>query len=293
VRLGTRLPVYIPQRVTDEMAEILNEFRKKASKIGIRQFVIQTHIQSAMEITPETKECVRKLIAAGWVVTNQLVYTTASSRRGHTTKLRKVLNDIGVIPYYTFSVKGFMENNHNFATNERLVQERVEEKYMGRIDRSVYEEIKSLPEQPMQIVKALQSFRNKNYVPFLSTDRSVLNMPGVGKSMTFRTIGITNDGRRILEFEHDHTRVHSPVIDSMVQIIIIESKSIENYLKQIEKIGEDPDEYRTVWGYSLSDTENRMPIYQYPGYDFRLTSELKNFMTDPNLIFSSELVGTN
>jgi lysine 2,3-aminomutase len=79
----------------------------------------------------------------------------------------------------------------------------------------------------------------------------------------------------------------------MVQIIIIESKSIENYLKQIEKIGEDPDEYRTVWGYSLSDTENRMPIYKYPAYNFRLTSELKNFMTDPNLIFSSELVGTN
>ncbi len=293
VRLGTRLPVYIPQRVTNEMAEILKEFRNKASKIGIRQFVIQTHIQSAMEITPETRECVRKLIAAGWVVTNQLVYTTASSRRGHTVKLRKVLNDIGVIPYYTFSVKGFMENNHNFATNERLVQERVEEKHLGRIDKSVFEEIKSLPMQPSRIVEALQSFRNKNYVPFLSTDRSVLNMPGVGKSMTFRTIGITNDGRRILEFEHDHTRAHSPVIDSMVQIIIIESKSIQDYLNQVEKIGEDPDEYRTIWGYSLSDTENRMPIYQYPDYDFKLTSELKNFMTDPDIMFSTDLVGTN
>jgi lysine 2,3-aminomutase len=118
-------------------------------------------------------------------------------------------------------------------------------------------------------------------------------MPGVGKSMTFRTIGITNDGRRILEFEHDHTRAHSPVIDSMVQIIIIESKSIQDYLNQVEKIGEDPDEYRTIWGYSLSDTENRMPIYQYPGYDFKLTSELKNFMTDPDIMFSTDLVGTN
>lgn len=293
VRLGTRLPIFIPQRVTDEMVDILNEFRNKALKTGIKQFVIQTHIQSAMEITPETKECIRKLISAGWVVTNQLVFTTASSRRGHTAKLRKVLNDIGVIPYYTFSVKGFMENNHNFATNERLVQERVEEKHLGRIDKSVYEELNSIAGQPREIVQSLQKFRNSNYIPFLSTDRSVLNMPGVGKSMTFRTIGITNDGRRILEFEHDHTRVHSPVIDSMVQIIIIESKSIADYLKQIEKIGEDPDDYRTIWGYSLSDTENRMPVYQYPDYGFNVTNELKNFMSDPELMYSTELIGTN
>ena len=44
--------------------------------------------------------------AAGWIITNQLVFTTAASRRGHTAKLRKVLNDVGVLPYYTFTVKG-------------------------------------------------------------------------------------------------------------------------------------------------------------------------------------------
>lgn len=293
VRLGTRLPVFIPQRVTDEMVEILKDFRNKASKIGIKQFVIQTHIQSAMEITPETKECFKKLISAGWIITNQLVFTTASSRRGHTSKLRKVLNDIGVIPYYTFSVKGFMENSHNFATNERLVQERVEEKYIGRIEKSFVNDIKLLPTRPGQIIHSLKKLRKNAFIPFLSTDRSVLNMPGVGKSMTFRTIGITNDGRRILEFEHDHTRNHSPVIDSMVQVIIIESKSIADYLKQIEKIGEDPESYKTIWGYSMSDTEKRMPVYEYPEYDFKVTKEFKNFMPDPSNLFSTELIGTN
>jgi lysine 2,3-aminomutase len=49
-----------------------------------------------MEVTPETKKGVERLISAGWMVTNQLVFTTASSRRGHTAKLRKILNDIGV-----------------------------------------------------------------------------------------------------------------------------------------------------------------------------------------------------
>ncbi|MEJ2595779.1 MAG: KamA family protein [bacterium] len=133
VRLGTRLPVYLPQRITPELVSILADFKKKAAAIGVKQFIIQTHIQTAMEVTPELKQAVNRLISAGWIVSNQMVFTTASSRRGHTAKLRKVLNDIGVVPYYTFSVKGFMENYHNFATNERAAQERVEEKYIGNV----------------------------------------------------------------------------------------------------------------------------------------------------------------
>ncbi len=227
--------------------------------------------------------------ALGFTTTIPVLYVLGSE----TFSAPKVLNDIGVIPYYTFSVKGFMENNHNFATNERLVQERVEEKYLGRINKSFYNDLKLLPNHAGQIVNALNKFRKNTYIPFLSTDRSVLNMPGVGKSMTFRTIGITNDGRRILEFEHDHTRVHSPVIDSMVQIIIIESKSIHDYIKQIEKIGEDTEQYETIWGYSLSDTENRMPIYQYPDYDFKITDELRNFMSNPTNLLIEEIIGAN
>jgi len=46
VRLGTRLPVYLPQRITPELIRILTEFKERASKIGIKQFVIQTHFQS-------------------------------------------------------------------------------------------------------------------------------------------------------------------------------------------------------------------------------------------------------
>jgi len=81
-----------------------------------------------MEVTPEAREATKQLISAGWIVTNQLVFTTAASRRGHSAKLRKVMNDIGILNYYTFSVKGYMENYFNFATNERAVQEQMEEK---------------------------------------------------------------------------------------------------------------------------------------------------------------------
>ena len=119
VRLGSRLPVYLPMRINEELMDILKEFKTKASAIGIKQFLIQTHFQTPLEVTPEAKEAIRKILAAGWTITNQLVYNVAASRRGHTAKLRKVLNELGVICYYTFSVKGFEENHAVFTPNSR------------------------------------------------------------------------------------------------------------------------------------------------------------------------------
>ena len=277
VRLGTRLPAFLPQRITKEFVEILADFKIKASKIGIKQFRVQTHVQSAMEITPKMKDAVSLILSAGWMVTNQLVFTAAASRRGHTNKLRKVLNDIGVIPYYTFSVKGFMENYFNFATNERAVQEKVEEKYIGHMSPELSNEVDNIHFDVENTKKKLASLRKINHKPFLSTDRNVLNLPGVGKSMTFTTIGITSDGRRILEFSHDHKRIHSPVIDKMGKVTIIESKSIAEFLKQMENMGENPLEYSTIWGYSLSETADRMPVFSYPKFDFEITNKLTNY----------------
>jgi len=277
VRLGTRLPIYLPQRISEELIQILSDFKKKASAIGIRQFVIQTHYESAMEVTPESREAIRKLIGAGWVVTNQQVFTAAGSRRGHTAKLRKVLNQMGVLPYYTFSVKGFMENYHNFATNARSVQEQVEEKRLGEVSHRNFDTIRHFTDHATDMPERIHKLLEDEGKPFLGTDRNVLNMPGVGKSSTFRTIGLTREGRRILEFDHDATRRHSPVINKMGKITIVESKSISEYMKQLEDMGEDVKEYEDLWGYSMGETEERMPIYEYPGYDFTVTDELSNF----------------
>ena len=277
VRLGTRLPAFLPQRITKKFIKVLADFKVRASKIGIQQFRVQIHVQSAMEVTPQMKEAVSRILASGWMVTNQLVFTAAASRRGHSNKLRKVLNDIGVIPYYTFSVKGFMENYFNFATNERAVQEKVEEKIFGKLNVELTNQVAELHFDVENTQKRLAELRKTSHLPFLATDRNVLNLPGVGKSMTFTTIGITNDGRRILEFSHDHKRRHSPVIDSMGKVVIIESKSIADFLKQMENMGENPLDYSTIWGYSLSETADRMPVFQYPDYDFNTTVELTNY----------------
>jgi lysine 2,3-aminomutase len=113
-------------------------------------------------------------------------------------------------------------------------------------------------------------------VPFLATDRSVLNLPAVGKSLTFRVIGITRYGRRVLEFDHDRTRAHSPIIDRMGKVIVIESKSIGEYLTQLNEMGESVPEYDSVYGYSMGQTERRMPLYEYPSYDYVVTAEITN-----------------
>jgi len=276
IRLGTRLPIYLPQRITPHMIKILTTFKEKASELGVKQFVIQTHFESAMEVTPASKKAVEMLISAGWIVTNQLVFTAAVSRRGHTAKLRQILNDIGVLPYYTFTVKGYMENYHNFANNARAMQEQIEEKAIGVVPEKYYKTITAFPLLPESMVENINALRNKADIPFLATDRNVLNLPAVGKSLTFRTIGITQYGRRILSFDHDHTRRHSPITNKMGKVIIIESKSISEYLDQLENMGEDKKEYQSVYGYSIGETEPQMPIYKYPDYDFEITDEMTN-----------------
>ncbi len=276
VRLGSRLPVYLPQRVDAELLTILGRFKEAASEVGVRQFVIQTHFEAPMEVTPEAREAVRKLISAGWAVTNQLVFTAAASRRGHSAKLRQVLNEVGVLPYYTFVVKGYMENNFTYAPVARVVQEGEEEKVMGRIPEEHRDRLRGFPQDAEGMVEHIEALRKEACLPFLASDRSVLNLPAVGKSLTFRTIGITRYGRRILEFDHDPTRAHSPIIDEMGKVVIIESKSITEYLRQMDELGEDPEEYEEVFGYSLGETEPRMPLYEYPEYEFETTDELSH-----------------
>lgn len=276
IRLGTRLPVYLPQRITPELKQILADFKEKASKIGFKQFVIQTHFITSMEVTQEAKHGIESLLSAGWMVSNQMVFTAAASLRGYTSKLRKVLNDVGVVSYYTFSIKGFKENSHNFATNARAVQESVEEKVIGTIQKANFDAIKEFPENAENMTEFIDKLRNKLDIPFLATDRNVMNIPGVGKSLTFRVIGITRFGHRVLEFDHDATRTHSPIIHKIGKFTVVESKTIRQYLRQLERNGEDIGEYETVYGYSIGETEPRMPIYEYPDYNFKTTNDFTN-----------------
>ena len=276
VRLGTRLPVYLPMRVDDELLDILRDFRQKAVEAGITQLFVQTHFQSPLEVTPESREAIRRILSTGWAVTNQLVYNVAASRRGHTAKLRKVLNSLGVICYYTFTVKGFEENYEVFAPNARSLQESAEEKAWGRLaPEAEHDFLESLDGAPNKAV-AVRQFCAAHDVPFLATDCSVLNLPGIGKSMSFALVGVDAKGRRILRFDHDRTRRHSPIIDRVHEVYIRENKPVYRYLLQLQDMGEDMGEYETLWAYTEGETERRFPFFEYPVPDFSVTSRYTN-----------------
>ena len=243
VRLGSRLLAYLPLRITDELVGILRSFKDKASRVGVTQFIIQTHFQSPLEVTPEAKKAIEAILSAGWIITNQLVYTVAASRRGHTAKLRQTLNAMGVVCYYTFSVKGFHENYAVFAPNSRSLQEQQEEKVFGLIPKEKQKELYRLIRYERPLGKKLSGFLKENRLLFAATDRSVLNLPAIGKSMTFQMVGLTTEGKRILKFDHDTGRRHSPIIDRMGEVYIVENKSVAAYLRQLQDMGEDVREY--------------------------------------------------
>ena len=124
----------------------------------------------------------------------------------------------------------------------------------------------------------VRRFMKKHHLPFLATDRSVLNLPAIGKSMTFQLVGLTEDGKRILRFEHDGTRRHSPIIGKMGEIYIVENKSLAAYLRQLGKMGEDPEEYASIWSYTKGETEPRFSLYEYPDFPFHTTERMSNLI---------------
>lgn len=276
IRLGTRLLAYLPLRINAELVDILSNFKEKASAVGITQFYIQTHFQSPLELTPEARSAIEAIQSAGWTITNQLVYTVAASRFGHAAKLRQALNSVGVVCYYTFSVKGFQENYAVFAPNCRSLQETHEEKVFGLVPEDKRAQLHAIICNSNDLGKRLMQFLKENNLLFAGTDRSVLNLPAIGKSMTFKTIGLTANGRRILKFDHDTSRKHSPIIDKMGEVYIVENKSIAAYMRQLSDMGENIDEYRSIWQYGEGQTEHKFSIYEYPNFNFELTNKMTN-----------------
>ena len=280
VRLGSRLLAYLPSRVDDGLIDVLKRFREKAVRAGIQQFFVQTHFESPLEITEEVVLAVRKLLDAGWIITNQLVFTVAASRRGHTARLREELNKIGILTYYTFSVKGFGENYALFAPNSRSEQEVKEEKICGKLTPDLESEVLKILERPECLSPGLSRLMEKYDQPFLATDRNVMNLPGIGKSMTYVTVGLTKQGKRILRFSLDANRRHSPWVDNIGDVYIVENKSIAAYLRQLEELGEDVEDYSTIWHYSEGQTESRFALFEYPRQYTGITDDFTNLIIE-------------
>jgi len=212
IRIGTRTPVVLPMRWTDELVALLSEFHVP----GRREIAICTHFEHSSEITPEARDAAAKILRAGIGVYNQTVFTMENSRRFEMSKLRRDLRMIGVDPYYTFNMKGKEETRKYMVPIARLLQERKEEaRLFPGLDR---------------------------------TDEPVFNVPRLGKNhlrawQDHRVIMVMPNGTRVYQF-HPWEKNIDPVPPYDYTDV-----PIYGYLQQLKARGENPEDYRTIWFY--------------------------------------------
>jgi lysine 2,3-aminomutase len=94
IRIGTRTPVVMPQRITDELAGMLKKYHP---------IWINTHFNHPDELTPEATEACGRLVDAGVPLGNQTVLLRGVNDRPETIeKLCRGLVRMRVRPYYLF-----------------------------------------------------------------------------------------------------------------------------------------------------------------------------------------------
>lgn len=212
IRIGTRMPVTLPQRITDALVRDINHFHHP----GKREVVIVTHFEHPYEITPQSIEAVQRFRRYGINVYNQQVFTFYNSRKFESVALRKNLRLIGVTPYYTFSTKGKEETEDYQVPLVRLLQEQKEEARL-------------MP-------------------GMLRTDEIVFNVPGLGKNylrarQDHDIISILPDGRRVYEFHPWEKKLE------LADTYVYTDVSIYDYLQRLKAAGENLSDYRTIWYY--------------------------------------------
>lgn len=212
IRIGTRTPVTLPQRITDSLVRDINHFHNP----GKREVIIITHFEHPYEITPEAMEAVQKFKRYGIEVYNQLVFTFYNSRRFEAASLRHKLRMIGVTPYYTFNTKGKEETDEYRVPIARLLQEQKEEARL-------------LPGS-------------------VRTDEIVFNVPKLGKNYLraaqhHSLLSIHPDGCRMYEF-HPWEKMLT-----LVDTYLYKDVSIYDYVQRLKKSGEDVSKYKSIWYY--------------------------------------------
>jgi lysine 2,3-aminomutase len=203
----------MPMRLSDQLLDIIGSFREP----GRRMIEVVTHVQHPYEITPQVAEAVNKLKMRGISVYNQLVYTFFSSRRFEAASLRRLLRLIGVDPYYTFNTKGKEETLAYRVPIARLLQEQNEE---------------------ARLLPGLER-----------TDEAVFNVPRLGKNYLKSgahrdLLSILPDGSRMYEFFSWEKN-----ISSSIKTYCTPDVPILNYLDRLDAIGENTNDYNTIWYY--------------------------------------------
>ncbi len=212
IRIGSRIFVALPQRMTEPLADLLARFHQP----GRREVALVTHYEHPYEVTPESMAAVQKIRRRGLSVYNQAVFTMENSRRFELVALRRLLRLIGVDAYYTFCAKGKEETRDYRVPIARLQQE-------------VKEEARLMP-------------------GLVRTDEPVYNVPRLGKNylraeQNHALLTILPDGSRLYEFHPWEKNL------TLAPTWLHRDIPILDYLRALERRGENPEEYRSIWYY--------------------------------------------
>lgn len=110
IRFGTRAPVTLPQRITDDLVNILKKYHP---------VYVNTHFNNPREITEESKAACEKLANAGIPLGNQMVLLNGVNNDKYVVcKLNQVLLTIRVKPYYIFHPKTVKGTSHFWVSVE-------------------------------------------------------------------------------------------------------------------------------------------------------------------------------
>lgn len=108
IRLGSRLPVTIPQRIDDDLVNMLKKYHP---------IYLNTHFNHPKEVTPESKTACEKLANAGIPLGNQMVLLNGINNNKYTIlKLNHELLKIRVKPYYIFHPKHVKGTSHFYCS---------------------------------------------------------------------------------------------------------------------------------------------------------------------------------
>jgi len=112
LRFHTRLPVVIPQRITDELCLILKSSRLKV--------IFIVHINHANEIDVLFKKAINKLYQAGVQLLNQSVLLKGINDTSQAlVTLSEALNEANILPYYLFLLDKVQGAQHFDLTTEK------------------------------------------------------------------------------------------------------------------------------------------------------------------------------
>lgn len=115
LRIHSRLPVVIPNRITAELCDRLSQ-----SRLNV---VLVTHINHANEIDAQFAEKMEKLKNAGVVLLNQSVMLKGVNDNAQTLKtLSDRLFEVGILPYYLHLFDKVSGASHFYIEDEQAVE---------------------------------------------------------------------------------------------------------------------------------------------------------------------------